>query len=754
MLLNRHTLNSATLNSLPQSTDYDSPELPLALALWGDGQPELPLGLRVVYGVGYPELKLRLDLTGDGEPELPLGLQLVYGSGQPELPLKLGQLAEGEPELPLWLTLVYGSGQPELPLALGWQPLEGQPELRLKLTGYADGEPELPLGLAVVAASGQPELPLALIAYAEGQPELPLALTVHAGGISSVPAPVPGYGAGLWRARVLLDGVDVSARLTGTITVEAEESAARVAEFTLLPTGGALNPWTYVAADVEIEHQWDGGPWLPLFRGVVETPEYNPVERTLAMRCTDDRQGVLNRLTRGQIDALIAAGRWSAAVFDEADAGLAYAENRISTTPAALELDRNRVPRVTPWAAKAQADHEYTAAQIFDGSLSLDLAGRSQIHNKSDLSFQYRYPRLKRRAWQFRWDHPDNTLNLILANAPTFPTRDMVLGAINGTGWIPRVISIRELPPAQWYQPILGQWAYWGIDEDVRANLVWGVSAVLDNRYAQGVTETWKATVTAPDSIAQLGEIGDEASANLSVEFDTAAWEADEEAEPVVPEPANAMASLTGETSQDMTTQAEDGRPVAEAAFETLVARAQTAILAAHRATRVAAAVPLDALLSLTDTVRVATSVLTAKGKVVRVHHRMDIDAGTADTEFAIAISAVNASGLASTTPPAPPAAPAKPESLSAQPGKLIDGATTVLHDGNGQLTEAVRATVKTGFIGNAESALAAGATAATPEFRVTVPEIPAEDRDPLELDAAPKTFTVAIPQDELAIAA
>lgn len=753
-MLNTTPLNTTPLNQPAQAVEIDSPELPLALALWGDGQPELPLGLRVVFGVGQPELSLALALEGEGQPELPLGLKLVNGSGQPALPLKLGQLAEGQPELPLALTIVYGTGQPELPLALGWEQPEGQPELPLALTLYADGQPELPLGLEVVAASGQPELPLALSAYADGQPELPLALTAHAGGVASVPAPVAGYGAGLWQARVLLDGVDVSARLTGTITVEAEESAARVAEFALLPAGGALNPWTYVAAGVTIEHQWDGGPWLPLFRGVVETPDYNPVTRVLSMRCTDDRQGVLNGLSRAQIDAIIATGRWSAAVFDEADVGLVYAENRISTTSAALDLDRNRVPRVTPWAAKAQADHEYTDAHLIDETLSLDLAGRSQIHNTSALTFQYRYPRLKRRAWQFRWDHPDNSLNLILADNPTFPTRDMVLAAINGTGWTARVISIRELPPAQWYQFVLGSWAYWGIDEDVRANLVWGVSAVLDTRYAQDVTESWSATVSAPDSVAQLGEIKDEATANLAVVFDTAAWEADPEADPVVPAPQTAFHSLTGENSVDVTDQDADGRTVAENAFETLVAKAQTEILAAHRATRVSATVPLDALLELAHTVRINTSVLAAKGKVVKVAHKMDIDAGTADTELAIAVSTVNASGLVATTPPAPPIAPEKPVTTSADPQRLSDVGSTLMNDGSTPVTDSMIANVKNGFIGNKETALQAGATAITPEFKVTVPEIPAEDRDPLALNAEPQTFNIAIPEDELAIAA
>ena len=57
-----------------------------------------------------------------------------------------------------------------------------------------------------------------------------------------MPATYSGTGststAGVWTAIVTVDGSDVSSRVVGEIRIDAEESSARTAEFTIRPAAG------------------------------------------------------------------------------------------------------------------------------------------------------------------------------------------------------------------------------------------------------------------------------------------------------------------------------------------------------------------------------------------------------------------------------------------------------------------------------------------------------------------------------------
>lgn len=634
----------------------------------------------------------------------------------------------------------FARGEMGAALSLAVVPPRGKLAASMRLSVFARGKISAALALNVTPRAGKFSVPLALDVFASGKITVPMALGVYA----------PGGAQGAWAVRVLLDGLDVSARVTGAGSVDAEESAARIADFELLPFAGSVNPFTWVGANVSIDFAYSNSGWRRLFTGVVETPAYDPIEASLRMRCTDDRQGVLRRASRASLDAII-GGRWSAFIFEDG-ANDVYADDRLSTTPAALDMSPHGALRSTAWAAKTVADVEYAEDEILEESLGLDLVGRSQIHNVVNLAFDYRYPRLRGRTWAFRWDHPDYPfLALVLANASSFPTKEMCASAIEGAGWDVQYINMIELPPSQWVNLGNGNGFSWGIEEDVRTTLTWSVRATLSKRWGQSATETWAAVVKAPDSISTIGELSREEQASVEVDFDLGAWEADASVSPILDTPSVSLGTLTGETSFDLTDQDADGLDAAQDAYLAKVDQVSAGIQAVHRLTRVRAAIALNPDRDLTDTVRIATARLTAKGKCAGVRHSWNIDNGEATTELTLAISTVGATGLASSDPVEAPEQPEKPASPDADPSALITYADTLLGTGSGS-TSAME-NLKNGYVGNTLGSDAAGAIAATEEFRVTPPDISEEDRDPLSLGTQ-QEFLVAIPQDELTIAA
>ncbi|MBL8471334.1 MAG: hypothetical protein JNM98_06000 [Rhodocyclaceae bacterium] len=560
------------------------------------------------------------------------------------------------------------------------------------------------------------------------------------------PDPLP---AGQWACQVLLGGVDVSARLTGRVEIDAEEGAARIATFTLLPAAGAIEPATWGGAAVQVDYRSGASDWVRLFTGVVDVPEWDYGSRRATFRCTDNRAGRLDAMDRAAIAALVSGGRWSAIV--TADRGTyRYAEDLASSAPGALDYSAAGVLRWSPWQSGAAPVRTLAAADVLDGSPALQLAGRGQVHNQCALAFDWRYPRLKERTYLFRWDHPDNTLPLILEHGPTFPLITQCRQACTGTGWTLRAETVTLLPPTQLYAVPGGGVAQWEIDEGVRQTLAWSYAARMTRRYVQSVTEGWPTTVTAPQSVAALGTIARTAAYSTETRFEGAAdWEASSAALPVLPEPVVQESLLVGEVTQDYV-DGDDGRSAAEAAYLAAVAIASTAILAAHRLHRVRVSVLLDPALDLPQRLAVATDRLACEGKIARVRHVMDGDGGSAVTECEIALSLAQATGVPTVVEVEPPTAPAKPAPTSAGAGALTVVGDTVLHDGG----ETPTAEPVCGYLGNSAAAFGDAGHAVTATFSVTAPEIPAADRDPLALTATRDDVRVAIPIDPLELAA
>lgn len=448
-----------------------------------------------------------------------------------------------------------------------------------------------------------------------------------------------------WKPRVILGGNDVTSRLTGRLSVEAEEGAARIAEFFLVPEDGSINIFSLSGATVVIDYVTiESGADVAqrLFTGRVDIPEYDPGERLLKFSCTDDLQNRVANMTRAQIDALC-GGRYAEAVQGETDDNWEYAQAQMRTVSGSLDAGAHGGMRVTPWHGIATF-RTFTLDDTLDKEIHLDLPRRTHLVNRVDCIFEYRHARLRQRYFgmSFRAD-----LDTVIDRGLPLLAQETVASALKATGW--DVVDARywEFPALR---PLPGG-GYWFNRSDLTCM---EARATLRQRWAQTITEEYSITVTAPQSISANGTIARTERGSLQSEWDAQAWEDNSTTDPV----------LTGTASQDhapdITTAERD------TALQALVDVARVTILGSHRSGRVSATIPAMPSLDLVHACRINTPTVQATGKVVRVMHIMDMDDGSALTEFSIAVSGHGAVGIEVTdTPVVAPDAPAGTETTA-----------------------------------------------------------------------------------------
>ncbi|CAI8818303.1 hypothetical protein [Methylococcus capsulatus] len=489
-------------------------------------------------------------------------------------------------------------------------------------------------------------------------------------------------------------------RMTGTLTVDGEEGAARIAEFTVLPAPGPIHIHTLTGLPITL-FLVTAGVELPIFQGILDVPGWDPVQGLLHLSCTDNLQSRFDGLKRKEIAGII-GGRWSPYVFDKHADEWQYVLDRLSTLPVSYDLDLNLQGRITPWQARATADFTFRPDAVIENSVRIDMASARQLVNAIDVHMDYRYERLMQREYRYHWEL---SLDQLIDQGSTAPTPETVMQAIDGTGWAvlaeggTPLLRMTPLPDPQWLHGVMY------LSDCPRYSLAGGVSAILAQRWTQTVTEQWHVTVDAPDSIRVIGKRHGTTTANFDAQSDKdpryAHWDRTTEqtvklelhdGAPIggyacdswipyhplqvrtytVPVPAGAqrfatldpIANPLGDLYYDLDDGAADGRAGLSNAYMTGIERARRDILSSHRQTTVTFDTLIAPLIDRTHTVRMASPRLTAKGKVRRVTHSIDFDHGAAITTLALAVSKSYGVGTVDTGFDFP--APAKPPATQA----------------------------------------------------------------------------------------
>ncbi len=648
----------------------------------------------------------------------------------------------------------------------------------------------IPIKIGLESAVSAITLPISLGTYAKTV-TLPIRITTPV-AVSDITLPIRIYGdlsglieagtvawsAAVWRPKITIGGTDISAKLVGAIEIETEEMASPVASFAFLPAAGALDPLGYVGATVVIS--WDRYVAGALaesalrFTGLVSDPTWDADQRVLSISATGDLQARLDRMSKAEIDTVLApvSPSFSKHIFGPPEdmSGWEYSEALISTTDGVLWMDVAGTIRATSTLPAVSADYTFEEWSILTGSLagSPEWPNRQEMVNKIELSVGYRHKRKRQRHvsvkfWDIDLENPSTYLSGLYGGWE-LPQKSQVESAANGGGWtVIGEITFDEVWPSRTYPTYsdtgVAMTIGWANNPTVTADLCTGATWTAARRWMQTVTETATITVNATESQEVIGILADNEKYGFEDPTDDETWETDLEYTDFA-----TGATLMG-NGVDKKIELDDARDEFEAAQTVAIAKARGDILRGHRGTTVTFQTPFAPSVGLEATVEIDTTYLQCTGRVRRIVDTWNIDSGECLSTISLALYRHNGSGLTSDTEIAPVEEAADPDET--KPETRI---TMGLYIG-GQDDRPKWSTVEaeSGYFVNLPfdpaygSATLRGGWSRNPEnpqvapriyeegMRIKYPDIDESYADPQNA-AATATIEVAIPEDPLVI--
>ncbi|SEQ49358.1 hypothetical protein SAMN03080615_01676 [Amphritea atlantica] len=546
-----------------------------------------------------------------------------------------------------------------------------------------------------------------------------------------------------WEAVVMLNGVDITSRVLGDVSVSGQRGQNRTASFEIKNEVGTVNPDAFINQPVSIDYIQPDGRVDRIFTGFVETPTYQFESGRTAIVASTLKDKRLDAMTRNQLNALI-GGRWSKHIFYEDNEGADYAADLLKTVPADLCVDANGVLRLVPWAVGA-ADFTLTGGDISWQIMGVTLQDAKSLVNSISVTVDYRYTRLRHRELDYQWASPGaGNWADYMAKPFTLAQKDLILSAVEGTGWtLIGSVQYEDVPTGGWYN-VNGTQTGWVNPDAGRyaAAAQWS----LASRFTQTITEKYTLTFKAPQSVEVWGDIPSSArSHGVVAEFSDDEWDSMD----VYTGPdAAAVQSPNGDWIIDATDTAEGNRAEFELALLAILDQYRCELLNAHRKNYVdiLLAKKLWAEIDIIHAVAVASSVLNCTAGVQSVTHSFSRKNGTRSTRLRLVLSRAPAVGSYSDSPLVVPAKPnTTDQAVPNAPVKLG------VHLGNSYASPVFDETW-TGYITNYNFYDKVATLQQYPTaFVVDTPAIADVDRDEREAVRA-QSFDVLIPDDPLQI--
>ncbi len=572
-----------------------------------------------------------------------------------------------------------------------------------------------------------------------------------------------------WNATLTINGNSVPLdQIGGDVDISRAEGQASLMTVTLIPSSGFQNLTYFLGKSIKLDvHTVDGT--FRVYTGVIDIPEVDITNKKITLRCTDKRTEQINAQLGNVVKNI---GYFSPLIFQDVRDVADELEKRLSTIPQTVDFDPFGNYTLTSLFAKNTADFVLNDNEVYYRDPSVQIASRGRIINKVSIGFQYRYERLHHVRRDWTWQSPISTdVMLLLRNGYSMTFRSMVQGAIDSAGWpIQGEVTYTPIWPSGWYggiawstvrlsgstsgvtdssgNPVLDSGGNQVMTTRITGGTDYGpiycmgASWSATTRFTQTITETRTFTVTAPQSIAQFGNIDTTESYSTEDSFDSSVWEK-----------YDVYSDLgLGETNYSILQDAN--RNQTNAAIVTVLNKAKTSILKSHRDSRASISKFLWPQIDLKHTVELDTTTLQAKGKVVNINHKLNVSSGEAVTSVSIAL--FQSTGSAS-------------NSALIAPSAIVDSVTypdglITLGNHFGQDPTQPDAANWTGMVGNialsgvrtAGSSDDVTATIITrsgfsEQFIVNTPAIPDNIRNAKSLYAS-HSYTVSIPNDDLIV--
>lgn len=442
------------------------------------------------------------------------------------------------------------------------------------------------------------------------------------------PTPITAGFAFRWKLQVMIGGVDMSNRLTGSVTVDRERGAAGVATlvFQLLP--GVVVPSDWIGRTVTVHYvsSAQGVTTTSLrFTGRIVKTDWDSLNRLLSCQCSDQLQQRVEALEISAIDALT-GGYWSADVFEavEGRSRWDYAQERMGTIPASLDSAADGTLRVSTWYAAAVADFVFGPDTTVYESVRVSYAELTNLTNTVKIEADYRFARLWQWNVHYSWIHPEMGGSageagfcLWRQDDTELPDVSMVESATESSGQTILNASYQRLPPTGIYCTPPQAW----INSYTELLLAAGWTGA--RRWNQPVTHQYRINVVAEASVAAAGEVIGRERIALEVETDASnAWESDE-----------IKGGTTGQTDV-----IDESRRVS--ALVCILNQASTTVIGAHTQTEVSWDAPTSMVMGvdLTHTLRLEDQGVGAQARCSRVNDNFDMGSGLALTTLSISV--------------------------------------------------------------------------------------------------------------------
>lgn len=322
-----------------------------------------------------------------------------------------------------------------------------------------------------------------------------------------------------WQLRVLVGGYDYSSRVSGVVNIDKERNSAVVASFSIRPTSGLVDPYTWVKQQTTItylEYAPDGEllQQVRLFTGIVDTPIFDASSGLVEFTCTDDLQNVAMGSAQEYLAELTPLSVWSKYVYEEAVDGWEYLQQRLETYPYNIGLNTNQTFFATPWVSKP-VDWEFDENCILDSSLSLALANSGDIVNSVDVTMTSQYDVYREAVFNLQWEEENWYLGRDLTWL--FCDIQMICDSVSSSGATFVGDPLFNVIPSSRTLLINGNNV--NFINDGSELLALEFRASVSKRYTQNTQNNMNSLVYSPASVSALGQLKSSFEGQIQVEY-------------------------------------------------------------------------------------------------------------------------------------------------------------------------------------------------------------------------------------------
>lgn len=566
-----------------------------------------------------------------------------------------------------------------------------------------------------------------------------------------------------WIIGATIGGIDVSAQIEGSVNVTATEDAARIASFSLMPSDSAQFAWfdnQPVTIDVQLN---SGAGWevFRLFTGVVENKFFNPANRVCELSCRDGYQEIPASCTSPEAVETLFGGLsspsrlvlpWDA---DNPDS-VSYFNGLLDTMLGGCAITSNGLWRPFAWRIGTPMA-SFTLADVMDDSVKFVSGNRVDSPSTIKAVLTHRFYRLHNVETAIYWTAPSIIENIV--NDLKLVPRSVVLSAVDAVSnwYVKGKLTITPPPIGSFDVTWGGVTVTYPIYEPDSNSGIWELNGWFYRRWYQEIEAVYTTTIDLGGSSGREEIV----SASMAADFDAGAWESPAAVDtPLDIYARNVPAAPAGPTGYEALSEPwppanghldyygdVDGAAL-ENAMRHVTAKAVRKAIAGRRSQRIEFDRPLDPRFEIGDIIAVDLFSLTGAGQAVELVHSLDCDTGDAITHFRIACPDGNSTDAALTVDITPHVAVVNHSLTGIPTSNHFGSATTTTY-----LAPPADANLA-GWFCNV-GGLSENYDIATPvyneQFRIVLPEIPAELRDPIRVDEAVSTI-ISIPDAQLTI--